>query len=377
MIDQEQIEKLKRFPREEFWVTTLYLRIDGSRTSKKDYDILLKDMVKDKRAEIEGLRLSDDQMESLEEDFEKILRFVSLELHTKGVRTLVIFSCSKRGLWQVYSLPLSMESRLVISKSPHTLPLEIFLKDHKKFCLISLDREKARIFSIRLGEIEEYSKFSDEVPAQVKEGGWYGLQGKRIERHIEDHLHRHFERVADAALDFFKKQKFDGLILGGRRETLTEFRPHLHAYLRDKIVGEIDLEPNASISEALEKTLELEQEVKQREGKEVVKKLIDSIGSKGVAGLNDILLPLWRGQVDMLVIKDGFSAPGSICEKCGYLSVVDQICPNCRSRLKRLPEIIGPIVETAMKQGCRIKFVLQSRELEDIGGIGAFLRFKI
>jgi len=378
MIGQEQIKNLKRFASEGFWITTLYLKVNGGRISKKDYDILLKDMIKEKRGEMEKLTLSSDQRKSLEEDFDKITRFVSLEFDARGgTKTLAVFSCSRRGLWQVYSLPFSMKSRLVIGRSPYTSPLEIFLKEHRRLCLICVGREKARIFGIHLGEIEEYSRIFDEVPAQVREGGWYGLEGKRIERHIEDHLHRHFERVADATLDFFKKQKFDGLILGGRKETLTEFKPHLHSYLKEKILGEIDLEPTAPISEVLEKSLELEQQVRQKEGEEVVKGIMSSIGGKGVSGLSDVLLPLWRGQVDTLVIKDGFSAPGSVCEKCGYLSVVDQICPNCRAQLKRVPDIVEQALEAAMRQNCQVKFILESKELDNIGGIGALLRFKI
>lgn len=379
MIDYDHLETLSKFDSGNFFATSLYLNVDGSRCSKKDCEILLKDLLKERKAEIEQSEFSIEQRRSLENDFDKIQRFVSLEFEPKGTKGLAVFSCSEKGLWQVYHLPLPVKSRLVVSKNLYTHPLTVLFHEYKRFCVLSMDRSHARIFEVYAGEINEHTQIFDDIPGRVREGGWYGLEGKRIERHIEDHVHRHFKRVAEALLDFFKQKKFAGLVLGGRREILSEFQNYLHSYLKEKIVGQIEAEPAAAVREILLKTQRLEQELKQKEDQKTIKRLLEEAGSGGMAvvGLNETLLPLWRGQVDTLLVQDGFSSPGAICAQCGYLSIVDEICPNCRASLREVADIVAEVVEIAIRQNYRLWRVGASKEFEKAGSIGAFLRFKI
>jgi hypothetical protein len=48
-----------------------------------------------------------------------------------------------------------------------------------------VDRTRARIFEIFMGEIEEQTEILDNVPSKIREAGWYGLSERRIERHAD------------------------------------------------------------------------------------------------------------------------------------------------------------------------------------------------
>jgi peptide subunit release factor 1 (eRF1) len=323
--------------------------------------------------------LDSETRESLEQDFKHILNYVTLDFDGKGTRCLVIFSSSKQNFWQVYRLPQPVKSRLIVSNEPYVRPLTTLLDEYKRYCTVVVSRDKARIFEVYLGEITEHTDIFSEVPGKVRIAGWYGLEERRIERHIDDQIHRHLKQVADATLNFFKEKKFDWLIIGGKKETLTAFERHLHSYLQERIVGRIDLEPDASLHEALARTQEIARRVEREEEQALIQRLMDEANSNGlgVLGLEDTLKAVWQGQVNTLILKNDLTVPGYVCPKCGYMSVEESECPIDQIAMTPTPDILEEAVESAILQNCQIEHVMESQELDNVGGIGAILRFKL
>ncbi len=379
MITMEQIEELLQFKADPLFMTSLYLNVNEKRFSKKDYEIQLKDLIKERRQEIKKMDLSADVKDSLEKDFEKILAYVTLEFDGRGTRCLVIFSSTGKNFWQIYRLPQPVKSRLIVSNEPYVRPLTTLLDEYKRYCTVVVSRDKARIFEVYLGEITEHSDILSEIPGKVRIAGWYGLEERRIERHIEDKVHRHLKQVADATLEFFKERKFDWLILGGKKEILGAFERHLHTYLQERIVGRVDLEPDTSLPNALSKTQEIARQVEREEERQLIQRLMDEANSNGlgVFGLENTLKALWQGQVNILILKDDLSVPGYVCPKCGYMSAEDSDCPIDQIQMNATPDVLEEAVESAILQNCEIEHVLESQELDNIGGIGAILRFKV
>lgn len=98
----------------------------------------------------------------------------------------------------------------------YTRPLSLVLDEFDRYCVLVVDSRKARIFSLFLGVMEEYTDIfvEDEVPNRVRvnlsmtgssAGIYGGIGDERIQRHIEDHVHRHIKNVTDKAFEFFKK----------------------------------------------------------------------------------------------------------------------------------------------------------------------------
>ncbi len=379
MITMEQVEELLQFKADPFLMTSLYLNVNQKRFSKKDYEIQLKDLIKERRQELKNMDLDAETKESLEKDFQKILDYVTLEFDGKGSRCLVVFSSTRKNFWQVYRLPKPVKSRLVVSNEPYVRPLTALLDEYKRYCTVVVSRDKARIFEVYLGEITEHTDIFSEIPGKVRIAGWYGLEERRIERHIEDQVHRHLKQVADATLDFFKEKKFDWLIIGGKKETLSAFERHLHTYLLDRIVGRIDLEPDTSLHEALAKTQEIARDVERQEEQKLVQRMMDEANSNGlgVFGLEDTLKAIWQGQVNILILKEDLTVPGYICPKCGYMSVEESECPVDQIKMNPTPDVLEEAVESAILQNCQIEHVSESQELDHVGGIGAILRFKL
>lgn len=378
MIGYKDIGKLMDFNGEEYMVTSYYLNIDGSKVSKKEYEIITKDMIKERSEELGRRKLDRAQLNSVEEDFNKIHKFITYDFDRKGHRGLALYSCTGKKFWQVYSLPRPFKNRLVVDHNPYIHPLSMLLEEYRRYCTIIVDREKARIFEVYLGDIKEQKEVFDEVPAKVRMAGWYGLEEKRVALHIEDHVHRHFRHVTDVLMNFFKKYNFNGLILGGNQTVLPQFEALLPAYLQERIVGSFPVESHVSTEEVLSKSLQVEQEVERKEEEKLVKRLLEEAGAGGlgVVGLEDTLKALQAGSGRMLLVSNGFSAKGSICKGCGHLSTAVEVCSLCGQSMVTVPDIVEEVIELTFQKGCKVEHVFSDSDLKAHGNIGALLRFK-
>ena len=58
MIHKDELSSLSKFQAGGYFVSSLYLNVDGKRFKKKDYEIKLKALIKDRKQEVDGLGLN-------------------------------------------------------------------------------------------------------------------------------------------------------------------------------------------------------------------------------------------------------------------------------------------------------------------------------
>jgi peptide chain release factor subunit 1 len=377
MISREVLSELIAFNPEQYLTTTLYLRIE--KTPQLSHSIELKDLIKMRKRELETQKWSAEVKKSVENDFKKIQDYVSLKFTRDGVNTLAIFSCSALKFWKVVTLLIPLQSQLIIQPQPFYRPLSAAVDQHKRFLFILIERAKARLFQICAGEILEHSDILDDVPSKVKEGGFGGYAERRIERHIEDHVRRHFKHVAETADQFFRKYVTDYVILAGSETNTSEFRQYLPNELSSKVVATMHEEMTAATKDILEKTMQIEKEMRQKEEANLLNQLFTEVnsGGLGIVGLDSTLRALQRGQVNQLLVQEGFEREGYQCVSCMSLHTKNGSCDFCGANTNSVPDIVAEAVQDAMKQGCQVKYIsLAGSQLAAAGNIGAVLRFK-
>jgi len=379
MVDKKALEELSNFQSGGYFVTSLYLGVDGKRFNKKDYEIKLKDLIKQRNLEIERLGISDEAKRSLQEDFEKLSNYVSYEFDGKGAKSLAIFSCSALGLWRVFRLPQAVHPRLVVSKQAYIRPLAALLEENKRYVVVLISRDKARIFEYYMAELVEITKILDEVPGKVRIAGWYGLAERRIERNIEDKVHRHFKHVADTVMDYSQQNEPDYFILGGRKETVPEFERHLHTDIQKRIVARIEIDPEAREADVRDAIQQAVEQFEEEEKKRLLNRLFEEAGSNGlgVLGLKPTLKALWHGQVNALFVTEDAVRQGYYCPECYYLSADETRCPYDGTEMKVSHDIFEDAVETAILQNCEIVRIRDTEVLEKYDHMAALLRFKL
>lgn len=381
IITPSEIKNLVDFRSDGAYVVSFYLNIDGQKFPRKQgYEVKLKALLRkgEKDWLASGGTLSKEQKAGLREDFQKIDNFVRFNFTRQGAKGIAIFSCTHRGLWQVYPLPVAMPSNLIISKEPYAKTLLAVLDEYRRFCTVVVDRRKARIFTVYLGQIEEhFGVFEDDVPAKVKEGEWAGLRQTKIAHHIEDHVLRHLKRVAQKTLVFFKEHHFDRLILAGHKETIPKLKEVLHPYLLERVAGQLWIEPEAPLKEVLEKSLAVEERVEKKKEEELIKSLTEKAKphGQGVIGLKATLEALSMGEVHTLLIGDGYAAKGLVCSHCNYLSPDLEECPLCGRKTRVSEDIIEDMVQVAIHKNCQVEHITHIPEF--IKSIGALLRFSV
>ncbi|KPJ60699.1 MAG: hypothetical protein AMJ46_05445 [Latescibacteria bacterium DG_63] len=379
MISHELILNLLKRSDKTFPTTSLYLDLSSSKFTTRDAEILLKGMIKEKKQVIEERSLSREQRQSVVQDFEKLSTYSTTELDRKGSKGIAIFSASSSGVWEAFPLPGPVRNVLIVDWDPYIRPLTMLLDQYKRYCTVLVDRERARVFAVSLGEIEDHSQILGEVPGQVKASGWGGYEERRIERHIEDHVRRHLRNVAEITYDFFRQKKFDRLIIGGHGDIVSEYEGQLHSYLKERIVARINVESSISLDEALKKTMEVDRETEERSDKELVQQLLENARSRGlgVLGLRAVLGALRRSQVHTLLIEMGYVEKGVVCDECGFIGTEEQKCPLCGGKMRKVLDVVEEAIRETLRQNGRVVHVSAESGLAGEGRIGATLRFKL
>jgi peptide chain release factor subunit 1 len=354
-------------------VVSLYLSVDGRTYPRRHgYEPRLDDMLR----RVDGLAdaAERDARLSLCKDRGRIERFVKDEFERGATRGLALFSCSGAGLWEDVLLPRPVRDRVEVGPVPHLLPLEAMLETYESFCTVLVDSEKARIFLAELGRIEEEADLWDQVPGRHDQGGW---SQSRFQRHIDDARNKHLKRVAEALFRFFKRRRFDHLILGGPDEVVAELERELHDYLSQRVRARIHLPILAPAAAVLERSLAVEEELEREQHRAAVQELLAeaTAGRQAVAGLRPVLRALSEARVERLIVAADLQAEGVACPRCGRLSDRGRICEACGAALQPVPDVVEAAVAASLRQGCRVEIVSQDGDLHRVGGIGAILRY--
>jgi|GEM_PF-154758 len=362
-------------------ITTLYLSIDAEGKKNKQHKILFKDILKYKSQKTYFKNLTQEESQSVQNDFKKIEDYINMEFGMNGdaSRSVAIFSCSEADLWESIKFSVPMDTSMVVNRHPYLRPLVEAASRHRNYALILVDRAKARIVEMRMGKaVEHFHVHEEDMPDQVKKGGFGGTTERRVERHINDHVRWHLKRVAEEAKKLQEKHDYKWVYIGGRPEIINEFEKVLHSYVKERVVGHLELEPGAPLKEVLEKVGAAEQDALVRYEKQFMRRLNNGIGQSrmGIGGILGVLHAQQHSQIDTLLIQQDFSRKGMYCPRCNYLTIhQEETCPLDGEDLRRTPDIVDNLIYNVLKQGASVEMI--SREMEDYGDIGAILRYPI
>ena len=98
---------------------------------------------------------------------------------------------------------------------------------------------------------------------------------------------------------------------------------------------------------------------------------------RGALGLRRVLRSLQTGEVQTLLLAQGFAAPAAECLKCGHLdSHIVQHCGVCGAETKELEDVADALLGMAVRSAIEIVHVGADPEFEKVGNIAALLRFR-
>jgi peptide chain release factor subunit 1 len=317
--------------------------------------------------------LDHDEHMWLREDLERVRSALGDGgLASNGTRAVAVYACAPEELLEVVPLRRPVDTHVVVDRSPAVEPL-VAEADGERWVIVLANRRSARIFQGSGHDVEETDRIEDDVHSQHDQGGWSQARYQRgVEKEKDDHL----THVADVLFRIYKLQGFDRLLVGALEELVGDFEQRLHPYLQERIVGRLHLDvENSSVDDVRAAAAEALEAHAERVEREALDRLMEGVGrgTRGAAGLADVLVALDEARVECLLVAEGFSASGVRDTQTGLLYAEGAAPPGVR--LEPVEDVVEAAVEKAIEQSARVLRISRHDDLGPLGGIGAVLRY--
>jgi peptide chain release factor subunit 1 len=218
----------------------------------------------------------------------------------------------------------------------------------------------------------------------------------RYDRLREDAINEFLTKVGEVASNIFLEENVLGVLIGGPgpvKERLAK-EDYLNYQIKKKILGikDIGYADEYGLEELVKRSEDLLQQAEIFREKNLLNKFFVTLRDKGnaVVGLDNVIKALEMGAVEEIIIVENFDYVRKylICENGHTKTVISKrdekiFCDVCGKEMKveKEEEIYDEIIDKAESIGIKVNIVSDETEegkgLKSMGGIGAFLRFKI
>lgn len=380
MLTPGNLETLSTFNPSPLLVTSLYLNTDPKRFPKPALQATLKDLSRERLAELRTAGLTRDQLKSVESDLERLHDFVAGKTFAKpGEHGLAAFSCAGRDLFQHWSLPHGFKATLLTGPTAYLRPLSALLAQSANAIAVVVDQKVARAWRLQGEEALPSFEVVHETGSKIKKGGLKGLDERHLEHHHDEVVHHHYQDVADRLLKAFQASPFEYLVLGGHLDELRDFERHLHSYLADRVAGRFRTEVKTAVREDVRlKAAELVRTEERNRQQDAVQRLIGASRTNGglaVTGLKNTLAALNDRRIQALLVAEDLVVQGKRCASCETLFEKEPTCPRCSAPTQDSTDIVDEALALAVHQGGAIRILPADSPLAGHGKVGAMLRY--
>jgi peptide subunit release factor 1 (eRF1) len=371
---QELMDSLLAFDAIPAPVISLYLDARVNEHGKRNFMPFVRKQLSER---VKSYPLQSEERASVEEDFVRIMRYLEEGVRepTQGV---ALFACSALDdYFQAGQFEAHFErNRLVVSERPHVYPLARLIEQYRSYAVVLADTNRAQIFVFAAGRAVEQDEIENVKTKRTSVGGW---SQSRYQRHEENyHLH-HAKEVVDALERTVREEQLEHVILAGDESVVIPLlREQMSKELEAKIIDTISLGIDTPEHELLEESLAAFRRHDSLTDMQQVERLLGEFrgDNLAVAGVPDTLAALSNGQVEELLIAasaDGLKFDEEEVRKVLEVYGADAIPETIDSRFVA-DELIRRANETS---SAKLTFVEDATRLEQLGGVGALLRYRI
>lgn len=381
MITHEQVHELAQFEDQASCALSFYFQPPAPQNkAHKEISILTKDLARQALQQMESRNVSRENMESVRDDLNRIVR-LSQELRGNGVHAKAVFACAGQDFWREYDLPAQLPGGVLqLNRHFYLKPLAQLLGAFPGLGVVLLDRHRARLFDLRLGELTEREGFFHPLSRRGRSDGFAGYDAGHAERRIADEAREHYRQVADVLKNGIEKHIFEKWILGCQDAHWSQFEPQLHLDVARKLIGRFNAEvAHARPQEIREQAQRIFADWQERRWHELVRETIDQARShgRGVTGLRRVLHALELGEVQTLLIGDHYTSKAVECSGCGHLDAhLVSSCSICGRSTRTISDVAEAILPWAIRHDVELFYVKDDREFDSVGNIAALLHYR-
>jgi peptide chain release factor subunit 1 len=276
-------------------------------------------------------------------------------------------------------------------------PLKEMVTEKEVYGLIVMDAKEADIGILKGKRIENLKHMDSTVPAKTVKGG---MSQGRYDRLREDAMTEFFNKVGEMSGKVLLPQpNLKGVIVGGPGPNKERFvrEGYLHYEIQKKVMGIKDTgyTGDVGLEELVKRSQDLLLNASVVKEREIMSRFFGEMQKSGkvVYGFNEVMKALDMGAVDTLLISEGFDwlHVRLKCDSCGFEIEKDlpkdrinsQECGSCGKLMEVVEskDLVDILVEHAKNLGTKVQFISldtgEGAQFKEIGGIGAFLRYKL
>jgi peptide subunit release factor 1 (eRF1) len=370
---REQLDRLAAFEPSDLPVLSLYLDLRPNQEGRETWDPFLRKTFPDRIRTLTG-----EARKSVERDVERINTYLAKV--KPAANGLAIFACAAKGeFFQAVQLDAPIEQHwFFIGSVPHLYPLARLNDQNPRYAALLVDTNAARIFVFGLRSTETQQQVRNIKTRRGHMGGWAQA---RYQRHIENFHLQHMKEVVTVLDRVVRDEKINQIIVSCDEVAKPILMEQLPKHLADKIVDTLHLDIHAPEQQVMAETMEALRQKDAETDAARVETMLGAwrAGGLGIVGPEETLNALAMGEVEELLIT---ATPDRLRQaRVVPLGVppgpveVDTSAPNGTdaNRMKLADDLVRKAQETS----ARIRFIEDATLLDEVGGVGAILRFKI
>jgi peptide chain release factor subunit 1 len=363
MMQEQDLQELAELVSDGAPILSLYLNVDPHRRSTEEHKLSLRRLLA--KAAEQG---------AMPADIDRVERFFDHEYNRQG-RGIACFSWQTQGFWRDYALLVPVEDFVFVGLRPYVKPLSDLWDNYDRFGVVMVDREGARALVYHLGALEDSAGTLGAEVKRHKQGGW---AAQKLQRYEDQEAKHNLKDAAEWADGYLRQHKATRVVLSGSDGNLAQFREVMPRSLQDRVVGQINLDMNASPAQVWDRAFEVTIAAQRQTESELLAQVItlSHKGGTGAIGLADTLAALQRGQVHQLLVDRDFHQSGNQCSNCQAVITEElDACPYCGGKLVATGDAVNLAVQRALDTGLKVSVLDHTPQLEEAGGIAAVLRY--
>ncbi|HEX6521931.1 MAG TPA: hypothetical protein VF070_18280 [Streptosporangiaceae bacterium] len=349
MITAETVNRIVRFQAGGLPVVSLYCRVDPG-ASPREVHTRVDSLLDQVRPVAKDHDLDHRSRLSVRTDIERIKDAQGTERWPPG--TVAIFSCSGRGLYEEIPLPRRVREQVMVDATPLARPMLAVLGEYPRACVLVVNREAAPVWEMYQDEMCEVETVTDPLRKAGNTGG--SRPGDRIQNRVEEQAKRHFRRAASLIDQLLRSDGYDILVVGGHEYELGEFFRLLPHELRGRVAGTFSADPVATpVAEIRSSAEGIIRRYQREQDRRLVDHVLELAAAGGLAaiGAQDCL---WAGSmsaIDTLLVRDGATLAGVVCDDSRWLAASGDICPVCGKPTRYAPDVLDELAAAVIETG--------------------------
>jgi peptide subunit release factor 1 (eRF1) len=369
MFSRRDLQELAEYKGTGSPVLSLYLNVDPSQHPTDEYKLALRQLLRGAGERADG------------QDIAAVEHFFDLEYDWSG-RGVAVFSCTADKFWRTFTLAVPVADRVFVGPKPYLTPLAGLWDTFGRFVAAIVDKQGVRLLLYHVGELIRTEGMLGEPVRRVKAGGG-STEGRRggaaatAGKHEAEVAARNLKEAAELTVAFCEAHQPRNVLLGGKAETLKQFKSRLPRVWADRVIGIFAADMGIHENDVRDAALKILAEVEREHEAALANAVITAAakGKGGVVRLDDTLSAAHEGRVQTLLVAEGYEAEGFQCQQCAYVTGQRlEKCPFCGGAMGHIPDAVETIIQQVLEQGGHVEMVSGHKGL-NAAGVGALLRY--